>query len=280
MRRGLRLLLPAAVAAVLGATPLGGCAAISDGTTPGRVPGDLPGWKRVLADGFDGSALNTSIWGAYSGQPGGDPGGWWEPSHAVVRNGVLRLETYRDRPKGDRRKGRRWVSGGVSSAHGLEQRYGKYAVRFRMDAGHGVAGILLLWPQHGWPPEIDFAEMGGITPGRPGVTATLHYGRRDRTIARSVRADFTTWHVAGVEWNPGQIVYTLDGRRWATVRSRHVPKQNMELDIQAQAGTCGHRWAPCPNAKTPAKVDLQVDWVVAYRRVVSRWTGVRTFRGR
>jgi beta-glucanase (GH16 family) len=275
MRR-LRVFLPATAAAVLGAAPLGGCAATSESTSPGRVPGDLPGWRLVLADGFDGDQLNTRIWGAYSGQPGGDPGGWWEPSHVVVRNGLLHLETYRDRRRGGGR--RRWVSGGVSSAHGLEQRYGKYAVRFRMDAGHGVAGIVLLWPQHGWPPEIDFAEMGGISPGRRGATATLHYGRHDRTIARTVRADFTNWHVAGVEWYPGQLVYTLDGRPWATVRSRHVPGRNMELDLQTQAGTCGHRWAPCPNARTPAKVDMQVDWVVAYRRVVSRWTGVGALR--
>jgi hypothetical protein len=40
----------------------------------------------------------------------------------------------------------------------------------------------------------------------------------------------------------------------------------MELDLQAQAGTCGDRYAPCPDATTPAHVDLQVDWVAAYAR--------------
>ena len=136
-----------------------------------------------------------------------------------------------------------------------------------MDAGKGVAGVLLLWPQapH-WPPEIDFAETGGDRADRSDMTATLHYGPGDRTIARTVRGDFSRWHVMGVRWTPRRLVYTLDGRPWATVRSRHVPAERMELDLQAQAGTCGDRYAPCPDATTPARVDLQVDWVAVSAR--------------
>jgi hypothetical protein len=41
----------------------------------------------------------------------------------------------------------------------------------------------------------------------------------------------------------------------------------MELDIQAQAGTCGDRYAPCPDSTTPKRVTLQIDRVTAYRYV-------------
>ena len=51
------------------------------------------GGRRVLFDGFGGTRLNRRVWTPYTGRPGGDPGGWWEPSHVVVRNGVLNLET-------------------------------------------------------------------------------------------------------------------------------------------------------------------------------------------
>jgi hypothetical protein len=68
----------------------------------------------------------------------------------------------------------------------------------------------------------------------------------------------------GVEWTPRRLVYTLDGRAWAALRSRHVPSERMELDIQTQAGTCGDRFAPCPGRSTPRRVDMQVDWVKAY----------------
>src|SRR6266571_3883149 len=221
--------------------------------------GNLPGWQMVFADDFTGSSLNQAAWGPYSGQPGGDPGGWWDPSHVVVHDGVLELQSYQDPAFGNR-----WVSGGVSSAPALKQTYGKYEVRFRMDQGVGIAGIALLWPSDGgWPPEIDFAEDGGGN--RSQTTATLHYGSGNSQIQYSVSADFSEWHTIGVEWTAGHLAYTLDGAVWATVSNPNVPTGRMEMDLQTQAGTCGDQWDPCPDATTPANVNMQVDWVVAYR---------------
>ena len=221
--------------------------------------GDLPGWKRVFADDFSGSSLDQRSWGPYSGQPGGDPGGWWDPSHVVVRDGMLELRTYRDPAFGNR-----WVSGGVSSAPALRQTYGKYLVRFRIDRGNGISGIALLWPSDdGWPPEIDFIEDGGGN--RAHTTATLHYGSSDSQIQRELPADFTQWHTVGVEWTAGRLDYTIDGTVWASVTGSRVPDRPMEMDVQTQAGTCGVVENPCPDASTPAHVNMQVDWVVAYR---------------
>jgi beta-glucanase (GH16 family) len=247
------------VALVAVATVTVGALAMARTLHPGPPAGDPRGWHRVFADDFT-RGLKRSSWGRYSGQPRGDPGGRWAPSHVVVRNGVMNLETYRD-PK----FGGRWVSGGVSSAPALKQTYGKYEARVRVDGGRGVAAVLLLWPVRDvWPPEIDFAEDGGATSQRKEMSATLHYGSDDSQIQRTVRADFTRWHTLGVEWTPGKLAYTIDGRRWGVVRSRNVPRQPMELDLQSQAGTCGDHFAPCPDASTPARVNLQVDWVVAY----------------
>jgi beta-glucanase (GH16 family) len=247
---------PATAILVLAIAAIGVLLLVTDGEESNGAPHR---WKLVFSDHFR-HGLDRSKWGLYHGQPGGDPGGWWEPSHVVVRKGVLNLETYRDP-----RVRNRWVSGGLSNARALKQTYGKYAVRFRVDRGRGVAAILLLWPvRNHWPPEIDFAENGGITSGRGSMTATLHYGRQNNLIQRTVRADFTRWHTAGVEWTPGKLVYTLDGRAWATVRSGNVPREPMELAIQTQAGTCGHRYAPCPDSTTPPKVDMQVQWVRAW----------------
>jgi glycosyl hydrolase family 16 len=247
------LLLPLALAIAVIAT-------VAGGRTHGGIPTAEPrGWHRVFADDFS-HGLRASRWGAYSGHPGGDPGGLWAPSHAVVRGGVLNLETYRDP-----RFGGRWVSGGVSSARALHQTYGKYEVRFRMGSGKGVAAVLLLWPtRDSWPPEVDFAEDSGVTNARSTMSATLHYGADNNQIQRTVSADFTRWHTMGVEWTPGQLVYTLDSRPWAAVREPHVPHVPMEMDMQTQAGTCGDKNAPCPDSSTPAHVNLQVAWVVAY----------------
>jgi beta-glucanase (GH16 family) len=253
MRRTRGPLLPA-VLALLAAGTLAALALALPGSG-----GQHGGWRRVLFDDFT-HGLKSSRWGRYSGQPGGDPGGLWAPSHVVVSDGILNLETYRDR-----RFGGRWVSGGVSSAPALSQTYGKYEVRLRMDPGKGVAVVALLWPSgNQWPPEIDFAENGGETRTRDHVSATLHYGADNSQIQRTLSENFAHWHVLGVEWTPGSLVYTIDGRRWASIRSGAVPDQPMELDLQAQAGTCGEPFAPCPGSGTPARVSAQIDWVAAY----------------
>lgn len=135
----------------------------------------------------------------------------------------------------------------------------------RMDRGKGVAFVALLWPvRNVWPPEIDFAENGGEIRARSHLAATLHYGSDNSQIQRILRVDLTHWHTVGVEWLPGKLIYTIDGRRWAVVRSRAVPAQPMELDLQTQAGTCGVAFAPCPDAQTPAHVNAQIQWVAAY----------------
>ncbi|HWD08574.1 MAG TPA: glycoside hydrolase family 16 protein [Actinomycetota bacterium] len=231
---------------------------------PSGVPmptGNLPGWTMVLSDDFTGNAVNQNRWSPYSGQPGGDPNGWWDPSHVVEGGGVLNLETYVDPSHANPANPNGYVSGGVSSGQALHQTYGKYEVRFRIDQGDGIASALLLWPaEGGWPPEIDFAENGSGV--RDHMTATLHYGAADNTIAKTVNGNFTTWHTLGVEWTPGHLAFTLDGTTWGTITDPNVPSEPMELDMQAQAGTCGQD--PCPGASTPSKVDMQIDWVAVY----------------
>jgi beta-glucanase (GH16 family) len=183
---------------------------------------------------------------------------------------MLHLQTYQD-PGAESHAGcsSPWVSGGVSSARALKQTYGKYLMRVRSDQGAGVSAIALLWPSNNsWPPEIDFFEAPG---SRTSNQATLHCGSGGSDgcqVHKSITADFSQWHTVGVEWTPQMISYTLDGSVWATVPSNtaSIPSINMELDIQAQAGTCGGS-STCPDATTASQapgVDMQVDWVVAY----------------
>ena len=238
-------------------------AALAAGPSGVALPStDLPHWKLRVAEDFTGTDLPAG-WGAYSGQPGGQPNGLWKESHAVVRNGVLTLAGYQD--------GAKFVTAGVMAygANVGKQTYGKYEVRFRMAQGHGVKYAVLLWPEsERWPidGEIDFAEDGGTD--RRGTTATLHYGADNSQVQKDLTGDFSQWNTLGVEWSPGKLVYTLNGRPWSTVTGAMVPHTPMNLALQTEANTCG-TWAgaTCPDRTTPAHVDMQVDWTATYTYV-------------
>lgn len=216
--------------------------------------GNLPGWKQFLADDFRGAALPTS-WGSYDGQPGNNPGGRWSSGQVTVHRGLLSLN-------GSWQNGR-YTTGGVMSS-GSKTTYGKFMVRFRVPKAVGVKYALLLWPKGTWPAagEIDFAEDGDGA--RQGVASTVHYGWDNAQVQRNRAAHFTQWQTVGVEWTPGKIVYTLNGAPWATVTGNSVPTGPMTLAMQVEAGT-GDRWSHLPDARTPAHMALDVDWVVGYR---------------
>ncbi|MDX6265442.1 MAG: hypothetical protein QOD70_182 [Frankiales bacterium] len=219
--------------------------------------GNVRGWRQVLAEDFTSDTL-PSGWGTYSGAPGGNPNGWWKRSHVAVRGEDLHL-------LGDWEHGT-FVTGGLMATRWAST-YGKYEVRFKVSRAQGVAYALLLWPASGsWPSagEIDFAEDAGGG-ARRGMTATLHYGAGNAQLQKHVKADFTQFQTVGVEWTRGQLVYTLNGKPWATVISPHVPSGPMRLAMQLEAGR-GNRWSPAPSRATPRTVDMVIDWVVGYRR--------------
>jgi beta-glucanase (GH16 family) len=223
--------------------------------------GDIPGWRQGFADDFRGTSIDTSKWFAYSGQPGGDPAGWWEPSHVVVGDCMVTLRGYKDPAS---RPGI-FVTGGIGLNSANSGTYGKYLIRMRRDKGDGISAIALLWPRgNTWPPEIDFYEDYAEPSG---TTATLHCGANGDNrcqIPQSLAGyDATQWHTVGVEWSPGKLVYTVDGTAWATVTDAKVPSIPMFLAVQTQSLVCS-RHNTCLSPSTPAEVDLQVDWVAAY----------------
>lgn len=63
-------------------------------------------------------------WRAYSGEPGGDSNGWWDPSNLVVSGGYLHFNGRYDASAG------RYSIAGVSFG-GNDQTYGMYLVRMK-----------------------------------------------------------------------------------------------------------------------------------------------------
>lgn len=225
-------------------------AATPTGAHPGKNPagpsgvpmptGDLPGWRLTYSTDFSGNSLPPG-WSAYSGQPGSDPYGYWNPTNVTVSNGELHLRTTAD---DDPQRPNTYSTGGVGF-YGDTQQYGMYLVRMKGDYEPGVqlSNIILLWPaqQGAWPPEIDFYEDEGGS--RDGYTASLHPGPDgdDCCVIRHSRGNAgRQWHTYGVIWAPSSITYTIDGHPWAEVRRSDVsspgswPAMPMTLDLQSQ----------------------------------------------
>jgi beta-glucanase (GH16 family) len=224
---------------------------------PHLVRATAPAWKLKLNGNFQ-HGLDRRRWGVYFGESLGNPGGFFAPSHVSVVHGILTLDAYRDPQFGDR-----WVSGGVSSAAAVSQTYGKYLVRTRMGPGRGIIGAILLWPAQGpAPPEVNFAKDVGSGLLRNHFTASV-IPTGGPPVTRSLDIDWSNWHTIGLEWTPRQLVFTVDGKAWASIRGRDVPALPMQMDIQSQAAACGAD-SVCPGASGRAHVRLQVAWVRIY----------------
>lgn len=243
---------PAATPGSSGST-LAGTGAASGAGVP---TSNALGRKLVYYDDFIGSSLSSN-WGVYDAVPSSSPAGLWRPNQVTVSNSKLVIRATHE--------GSRWVTGGVANYTQARQTYGGYEVRFRFPAATGIKYAFLLWPASGnWPVdgEIDFAEDGGGN--RSNTTATLHYGVSNSIIQRDVAtslgsawtSNFTQWHTVGVDWSPGLLQYTLDGKVWASVSTTDVPTKAMDLALQTEMNG--------PDGTTPETVDCEIDWVAVY----------------
>ena len=212
----------------------------------------MPGYSLTYSNNFTGTALPAG-WDVFTGTASGDPGSQWESSQVVVSGGMLQLNTAQD-PK----LNNEWITGGLCQC-GQSQTYGAFFVRSRQ-TGAGPTIVQLLWPNQGWPPEIDFTETGGDTTA---ATATNIWGLNSngnveqQQVALSI--DMTQWHTWGVIWTPTSITYTVDGQSWGTFTDpSEIPSQPMSLHIQQQTW-CSAGYA-CPTS--PESTD--VDWVAEY----------------
>lgn len=222
------------------------------------VPSDtLTWWRRTFVDDFTGSTPGKA-WGyPYVGSP--DAYTTWKPSHVGVQDGKLVIQAYRENGI--------MIAGGVANA-AVPQKYGKWLVRMRIDKSDDMTYAILLWPAKGWPPEVDIAEDGGGDRHSNASTSIYGTASHPQQVQSQATADFSQWHTVGVDWSPGKLAYTLDGRQYGAVSGAAVPGQPMWLAIQAQSGGCQKGWVNrpkgCPLVGIPTVARLEVDWVAVF----------------
>jgi hypothetical protein len=210
----------------------------------------MKGYKLAYSNNFEGAVLPTG-WSAFTGVPGGDPGGQFAANHVIVRGGMLELLTAKD-PQ----YAMKWVTGGVCQC-GLATTYGAYFVRSRV-TGSGPNEVELLWPaSNTWPPEIDFNETAGSLTSS---SSTIHFSTINQIDQRTILINMNQWHTWGVIWTPDKISYLVDGQVWGTIATpSEISRVPMTLDLEQRSMcTTGRQ---CPHRP----VSMDVDWVAEYR---------------
>lgn len=231
--------------------------------------GDLPGWKQVLAEDFTTDAPLGRFsqtypgWAGYDGsrdtsrglgRPLAQQGVYDSATTSSVSGGVYDcyLHSSGQTPQVCA------VTPAIGGALWKGQMYGRYTVRFKIDSIPGYKIAWLLWPSSNeWSEgEIDFPEADLDST----ATGTAHEvgrpARNEYWFDTGVR--LTGWHDATIEWLPGELSFTLDGKTWRTTDDAALPKTPMRWALQAETRLS----AEPPSASASGHIDI--DWLTAY----------------
>ncbi len=179
------------------------------------------GYKLVWSDEFNGKALNTKDWNYETHEPG------WvnnelqsygnSKKNTYVKDGNLVIQPLFD--------GKKYTSGRINTQNKHTITYGKVEVRAKVPAGKGFLPAIWMMPNdenlYGqWPKcgEIDIMEVLGHETKT--LYSTLHYGEPHTEGQGSYTLTDGTFanefHVFGMEWDPGEIRFYVDGKLYHT----------------------------------------------------------------
>jgi len=281
------------------------------GKTPAAPPQE---WILVWNDEFEGENLDPSKWDYDLGNGFFDyrthtwVPGWGneelqyytrEPQNVYVRDSVLHLCALRESLHGCGYTSARVKTRRRDGSALFVKRYGKFEFRARVPYGKGLWPALWMLPQaEAYGPwaasgEIDVMEIHGEEPGK--ALGTIHFGstypRRElvtHTHELPNGGSVADWHVYAVEWDPGEIRWSLDGTIWARQNfwwscSRLADGVGVDAASAADLNdwpapfdqpfyllmnvAVGGNFPGAPNPQTRFPAVLEVDYVRVYDRV-------------
>lgn len=195
-----------------------------------------PRWALTLADEFDGpegTPPDPSIW-TYDVGGGGFGNNQLEFNTNRVENvaldgrGHLRIVAREEAFFGNA-----YTSGRIKTQGLFAQRYGRFEARIKLPAGQGLWPAFWMlgadfgtvgWPQSG---EIDIMEFRGQEVDV--IHGSMHgpgYSGASAMTSRFRLGDGETFvddfHVFAIDWDPGVIRYSVDGRVYQTISTAAV----------------------------------------------------------
>jgi beta-glucanase (GH16 family) len=248
------------------------------------------GWQLTFSDEFSGSSLDLSkwrtsdLWGNQTLAGNGEQE-CYLPDQFSQSNGALSIRAEVRTTSQAQCHGSNgdlpyasgmittagcnpYESGGIcNSLKSFAQTYGYFEMSARLPKGKGFWPGFWLMPIDGsWPPEIDIMESLGHDTNT--MYMTYHYlNSSNQHVSDGVGytgADLSSgYHRFGVDWQPGLLIFYVDG----VERFRHsggdVPNKPMYVIANLAVG--GY-WPGNPDSSTPFPSTLDIDYIRAYQR--------------
>lgn len=240
-------------------------------------------YAKVFEDNFDGNELNMSYWNYEKHEPG------W------VNNELQRYTDSKDNIyvedgklviKANKSGENSYTSGKITTAGKKDFKYGKFEIKAKLVDGQGLWPAIWMMPRNEefygtWPVcgEIDIMEELGNEPNK--VYQTIHYGNphteKQGTYTLRTGSFADDYHVYGLEWEPGEMRFYVDGNRIKTVNDWYCATAekgdiaypapfNQYFYLQLNLAVGGD-WPHSPDATTDFdKAKFMIDYVRVYQK--------------
>ncbi len=239
-------------------------------------PSQLPGWKVVWSDDFDGDRIDTAKWRVItSTKPTNNSLHAYLPGQVSVAAGNLVITSlnhaFGKLP---------YRSGQVISKS--EQQYGRWEVRAKLPTSRGMWPAIWLLPdidKYLWPSqgEIDIMENRGDEPNM--ISSAFHWGTNPpyfhsfvtsnhESISNGARQNYhESFHTYAVEWEPAQIRFFVDGQHHYTVNDANTNGDLSKLSAGMHVVlniAVGGDFLNDPDATTVWPQQMLIDYVYVY----------------
>lgn len=264
-------------------------------------------WKLAWSDEFDGKEIDRAKWdfdignGFFNYDSNQWISGWGnnelqyytrEPENAFVKDGKLHIRAIKESLHNCGYSSARLKTKKKDGTLLFAQRYGKFEFRAKLPTGKGVWPALWMLPaneKHGaWAAsgEIDVMEARGQEPNK--VLGTLHFGSQWPNNTNSggeyefpKGSSFEEFHTYTLEWLPGEIRWSVDGKEFAKkaswwssngkpTKAADINKWPAPFDqpfyIVMNVAVGGRFVGGGPDKTTVFPATMEVDWVRAYEK--------------
>lgn len=240
------------------------------------------GYRLIFSDEFRGSSIDTSKWNSrYRWGPDwiinnekqyyvdhlNNPDFGHSPFELDGENLTINLIKTPDWLLGSARW-QPYLSGMLNTYNKFRMRYGYVEMRAKLPRGRGLWPAFWLLHQHDNDrrPEIDVVEMLGQDTNV--IYNTYHHYEGynlKSTPSYEVRGtDFANdFHTYGVKWEPGLIIWYVDGVERNRYQNGNVSWEEMYLLVNLAAGGW---WAGDPDGSTPLPAKMTIDYIRAYQK--------------